>query len=290
MEHFLIGLGGKLLEGFFANRAAKQQRAQSVDDVKQQFVRLREGAELAGFNPLAVLGTASGIPAQAGSGAYMGTALADSALMIADSLARSKKAGTLNKVNALEAENRDLLGRLTAMTLRPKVPGVYEQRAANAATVVDPGPYTGGSGLRGPAGSLALRPIPNTYPLDERRSVLELPVPSDPGFAMVDNPGIEPFAVPTVNGELVGVTEAPVVGGAYLWDRFNRLGRFATAWIPDERDPEPDGISLDLHPTAPPWLKKQGGQYRKARASGGLYPFNPPAMGRTVSRSFPLGF
>lgn len=125
VHSLLIGLGGKLLEGFFANRAAKQQRAQSVEDVKQQFVRLREGAELAGFNPLAVLGTASGIPAQAGSGAYMGTALADSALMIADSLARSEKAGTLNKVNALEAENRDLLGRLTAMTLRPKVPGIY---------------------------------------------------------------------------------------------------------------------------------------------------------------------
>lgn len=139
----LIGLGGKLLEGFFANRAAKQQRAQSVEDVKQQFVRLREGAELAGFNPLAVLGTASGIPAQAGSGAYMGTALADSALMIADSLARSKKAGTLNKVNALEAENRDLLGRLTAMTLRPKVPGIYGGGDGTAAAGPAGGPVPG---------------------------------------------------------------------------------------------------------------------------------------------------
>jgi len=51
--------GAKILSGIFGRksekRAAARARAQQLEDGRQQFVRLRESAELGGFNPLTAL-------------------------------------------------------------------------------------------------------------------------------------------------------------------------------------------------------------------------------------------
>lgn len=76
----LIGGGIKLLGGIFGNRSAKKQRAQALEDQREQFVRLRDAAEAAGFNPLTALqaaptgGLVNPTPALA-SGSFIADAL-----------------------------------------------------------------------------------------------------------------------------------------------------------------------------------------------------------------------
>lgn len=51
----LISGGASLLSGLFGSSSAKKARARALEDEKQKFVRLREAAELGGFNPLTAL-------------------------------------------------------------------------------------------------------------------------------------------------------------------------------------------------------------------------------------------
>ena len=135
----LAGIASTLLGGILSNNQASRERERSVDDVKNQFLRLREAAELGGYNPLAVLGMGSGVPnPSASSAAFMGSAIADSGLMLADHLAKTQSQGTLAKVNSLQMENTDLLGRLTAATLRPTVPGVFNRPGGASAFAASP--------------------------------------------------------------------------------------------------------------------------------------------------------
>lgn len=130
----IVGIGGQLLGGLFGNRRAKkaaaQERAWALEDQAQQFVRLRSAAESAGFNPLTVLGAAPGSgmvnPTPVSSNNYMGSAIADSALMLADNLAKTKAAAMGRQVQMLARQNRRISSQLTQATLRPKVGGVYD--------------------------------------------------------------------------------------------------------------------------------------------------------------------
>lgn len=66
----LISAGASLLSGLFGNSSAKKARARALEDEKQKFVRLREAAELGGFNPLTALQAAgAGFGANIPSGA-----------------------------------------------------------------------------------------------------------------------------------------------------------------------------------------------------------------------------
>lgn len=51
----VLSIGASLLGGLFSRNSAKKARAQALEDEKQKFVRLREAAELGGFNPLTAL-------------------------------------------------------------------------------------------------------------------------------------------------------------------------------------------------------------------------------------------
>lgn len=58
-----ISIGGGLLQQRSARKAAREERNVAVQDDLERFVRLREGAEMAGFNPLTALqygGTSQG--------------------------------------------------------------------------------------------------------------------------------------------------------------------------------------------------------------------------------------
>lgn len=199
----LVGIAGQFLQGIFNRNAANRERQQSIEDVRQQFVRLREAAELGGYNPLAVLGMGSGIPASR-SGAYMGSAIADSALMMADTMQRNGEASRASRVSALEMANADLQERLTRATLRPTVGGVYQRPAvlshpmAGGGNASSGGLALGASNAAGPAG----RPLLDVSPLDPRREVQHQPVKTHSGFITIDNPDLPiPINVPTMDGE-----------------------------------------------------------------------------------------
>lgn len=246
MLPLIASLGGSILSGLFAKKQQETEREWSLDDVKQQFVRLREGAELAGYNPLSVLGTASGIPAAGASTAgFMGQAIADSGLMLADNLARTQSAQNLTKVNALQMQNHDLNEQLTRATLRPNVGGVYERRAAvpslRAALGGSDGAVSSSNGLQyGPrvsgvdarSGGL-FPPIALVDSVDPRREVDVLKVPSDPGYTIVDNPYIPggSFRVPMIAGEIPESTQYPTIVGAFIANRLAPLAPWAKSQV-----------------------------------------------------------
>jgi hypothetical protein len=52
---FWGSIAGAVIGGLFQAKAAKEQRKQAIADQEQQFVRMRDAAEKAGFNPLTAL-------------------------------------------------------------------------------------------------------------------------------------------------------------------------------------------------------------------------------------------
>jgi hypothetical protein len=52
---FWASIAGAVVGGLFQAKAAKEQRKQAIADQDQQFVRMRDAAEKAGFNPLTAL-------------------------------------------------------------------------------------------------------------------------------------------------------------------------------------------------------------------------------------------
>lgn len=111
----LITAGATLLGGLFAPKPKY---------VVPDYAKIRSGAEAAGFNPLTAL-TQGPQGAVVQPANVMGSAIADAGLMLADSLAKSKKSGVLSRV---QSENAKLREQVTNMTLRPKVAGVYARQ------------------------------------------------------------------------------------------------------------------------------------------------------------------
>lgn len=119
----LIGAGSSLLGGALSNKAERKGIAQqnAYNDPKQ----IRARAESAGFNPLLFIGPGVGNQTATASGAYIGSAIADAGMQIADQMAKNKELARLEK---LSAENRKLADKVQSLTIRPKVGGVYAQR------------------------------------------------------------------------------------------------------------------------------------------------------------------
>jgi hypothetical protein len=131
----IIGAAGSLIGGAMQNKAAKsaanQERTWAVEDQAEQFVRLRAAAEKAGFNPLTALGAAPNPgmvnPTSAARQDYMGSAIQNSALMLADSMSKTNAAATGKKLQNANRANAALSSKLTAATLRPKMGGVFDR-------------------------------------------------------------------------------------------------------------------------------------------------------------------
>lgn len=118
----LIGAGASLLGGLFGKKKAPDARAESRGGILGQAQGAREAAELYGFNPLTLLGVSSPLPSQQDGGNYMGAAVADAGMILADALTRQKDVGRLERAERLNEYQRK---RIADLTLRPAVPGVY---------------------------------------------------------------------------------------------------------------------------------------------------------------------
>jgi outer membrane murein-binding lipoprotein Lpp len=181
--------------------------------MQQQWVRHREASELGGFNPLATMGMGQGVaPTPIDTTNYMGSAIADSALLVADAIAAKKADQTAKKAQDLAATNAKLNSQVRDLTLRPKIGGVYAQRqssptlrqALGAENEGSPSNMGGGNGSVGPAvgGPDGLRPLETVNPVDPRREVDNKAISTTSGFMTVDNPYLpKPLRVPTLDGD-----------------------------------------------------------------------------------------
>lgn len=123
----LIGAGGALLGGIFGKPKRTSAQQNSRQGILGQAQGAREAAEKYGFNPLTLLAASSPMGPSESSN-YMGTAIANSALMLADGLAKRQE--RIGREAALEKANEELRLQVRELTLRPKFGGIYAQRQA----------------------------------------------------------------------------------------------------------------------------------------------------------------
>lgn len=195
----LIGAGASLLGGIFGRKKEKSAAQNSRDAIMGQAQGAREASEKYGFNPLTLLGASSAVgPSQSAN--YMGSAIADAGLLLADGLA--KRQDRLGREAALSKQNEELKLQVRELTLRPKFGGIYAQRqavpplgaalgrsASNAQGASGGVHHTLGGGLRD-VGSAR----PPTHPFD--RPVLMRPVRDVAGT---------PTAIPDQVAERLGI-------------------------------------------------------------------------------------
>lgn len=226
----VIGAGTSLLSAKMGQPKNKWQ----VPD----YAGIRSKAEAAGFNPLTALSAAPGQAVQSQN--YMGAAIADAGLMLADTLAKNKNAGQVSK---LAQSNAALTKKVQALTLRPKVGGVYAQRQATPSMRAALGgsngqgvarssggvsaPSVAGGGGAGVGASANPAPLLTSDTLDPRRGIDNTDIVSDAGYIIIDNPALgEPIRVPAVNGEILDLGQSAVVGGSYVAQKMSK-GTFA---------------------------------------------------------------
>lgn len=212
----LIGAGASLLGGILGKPKRVSAQTNSRQGILGQAQGAREAAEKYGFNPLTLLGVSSPLGPSEGSN-YMGNAISEAGLLLADAVSQRQGAGTLSKV---QAENQRLRDQVKDLTLRPPVPGVFAQRQAEAASEQPD--------IEG------LRPLPETSAVDPRRDVDHEPARTTSGFMTVDNPYAPwPLYFPTLDGDealqwydwptlAIGIgANAAARGGRWLYDRVN---------------------------------------------------------------------
>lgn len=146
----LISAGASLLGGILGrnseNAAIAKQNAYNAPD------QVRARAEKAGFNPLLFVGPGVGQQTATGGSNYMGQAIADAGLMMADKLSERQASQKLAK--AMDA-NRRLQNQLTQATIRPKVDGIYARSEMLPSVSSALGGGHAGSSRSSSAGSMA---------------------------------------------------------------------------------------------------------------------------------------
>lgn len=129
----LIGAGASLLGGLFKKKPKEKSAEQnSREAILGQAAGARQASEKYGFNPLTLLGASSAVgPSYTTSENYMGNAIADAGMILADHISGKKEAG---QITQLKEQNEKLRKQIQDQTLRPKVGGIYARREAVATT------------------------------------------------------------------------------------------------------------------------------------------------------------
>lgn len=153
----LISAGGSLLGGMFGKSKSYSPRQMAVGNVEG----LMQAADLFKINPLTLLNAGLSPSAMAGSN-YMGSAIADAGLALADGMQR--KAAEDSRIQELEKEKEELQKKVVDLTIRPKVGGIYSGNHMVPSLRQALGVADDPSGVRSPLSSAALRrgdePVP----------------------------------------------------------------------------------------------------------------------------------
>lgn len=166
----LISAGASLLGGIFGDSDDGPENPSEAIHSTAKGARL--AGERWGFNPLTLLqATGSGAASSwQSSPNYMGSAIADAGLLLADGLA--KRAEEKGEIARLKKHNEELAAKVRKLTLRPVVAGVYAQRESTPA-------------LRDNLGSF-IRDTSQDHPLDGELGTLPVPDSSldraNPGY------------------------------------------------------------------------------------------------------------
>lgn len=217
-----ISAGATLVGGLLGQSASKKAREQEVRMFYEnrewnQPEHVRYRAEQAGFNPLLFIGPGVGqsaAPNISGGGQnYLGSAIADAGMILADGLSRRKES---QKVSQLEAQNKKLAEQVQSLTLRPKVGGIYANRQATptlrqalgvpngvSASSSQSAFGTGGVSDDSNTPSAGLAPLAKREAVDLRREVENSPVKTHSGVMVVDNPYVGRLRFPTLDGDEV---------------------------------------------------------------------------------------
>lgn len=212
----LIGAGASLLGGILGKPKERSAEQNSREALLGQAAGARKAAEKYGFNPLTLLGVSSAVgPSE--SSAYMGSAIADAGMMLADGLQRRQD--ELGQISQLEQQNRELQERVQSLTLRPRVGGVYAQREAvpSVAAAVLADDMQEGGGLLGPG---RVSPDPGR-PL-ARRTAENTP------RVLVYDPAGKPMYIPANMAAQSELMNFDVLGGQGMEDLFGETGDLVT--------------------------------------------------------------
>lgn len=210
----LLKIGGSLLGGLFGKKKTVSARVNSRDAILGQAEGARKASEEYGFNPLTLLGASSAVgPSQSDN--TMGQAIADAALLAADSLTGREEDKL--RIENMRLQNERLKAEVTNLTLRPKVGGIYASNVttpslgavgggSSNASVSRKGVGVGNGAGVSDAGALGSgwfpRPLGSSHWADDRREVDNQPVTSSSGFMVVDNPNLPvELVVPTLDGD-----------------------------------------------------------------------------------------
>lgn len=117
----LIGAGASLLGGLFGKNKKSDPKVETRRAIQGQAWGARVASKEYGFNPLTLLGVSQPMAGQQEAN-YMGAAVSDAGMILADALTRQKDVGRLERA---ERMNEHLRKQVTDLTLRPAVPGVY---------------------------------------------------------------------------------------------------------------------------------------------------------------------
>lgn len=251
----LIKVGGSLLGGLFGRKSSKPKY------VVPDYGKIRSKAEAAGFNPLTALTSAPG-SVVAGGQNYMGSAIADAALHLADGM--QEKAAQEGEAQKLREENVELAKKVRDLTIRPRVGGIYSGNVSTPSirsalgvpdgSTSDPSARVSvpsGDGSQ-PSGSDG-RDLLDSDPADPRREVENNPVTTGPGFLVIDNPYLPRTYIPSTDGdEPVDILELPVVGASMassaIWENGHNIsiggGPASRPTYPNGRKgPHPNGVT-----------------------------------------------
>jgi hypothetical protein len=285
----LIGAGSSLLGGALSNKA--ERKGIAAQNAYNDPAQIRARAEAAGFNPLLFIGPGVGNQTAAASGSYMGAALADAGMQIADQMSKNRELARLEK---LTAENKKLAEKVQNLTIRPKVGGVYAQRQAMPSVRASTGRQNENpnsvlsrqlSSSGGVVADTGLTPLPQSLWIDSRREVDNKPITSNPGVIVTDNPLFGRIYSPTLDGdEPVTWYDYPTV--AFNWAGSRVADRIRATY--EFNEDQPKRPSIDRYD---PWLLGVPSSYdhHKGRQRQGFGNLPQPRSQYKIAPFFDLG-
>lgn len=117
----LVAAGASLLSGIFGRNSEK--KAIKKQNEYNAPIQVRARAEAAGFNPLLFAGPGVGQQTTTGGSNYMGEAIANAGLVLADGVQKKKMMDIERSRLKMDQQKLDLL--IQNATIRPKSGGVY---------------------------------------------------------------------------------------------------------------------------------------------------------------------